>query len=200
VGGFLAIEVLGRIHPHYDFSRRYLPAGVAFPILAALPVAALARRAPARPAAILLVAVLLVFDLRSLAVYFREGRADWRPLARYLREAAPRPERVFTENQYSQLCVAFYLVGPDWLSAGGKQEREVLNLEGEIIRLTWAWKPGSRAWLVLAGEPVAPALRDWAQAFPSMRFPAAEGALLHRLEPVLRSAVFPGAPHAAEAP
>jgi hypothetical protein len=191
VGGLLAIEVLGRIHPHYDFSRRYLPAGLAFPLAAALPIAWLTRKRGLGPAAALLLLVLLALNLRSLGVYFREGRADWRTLARYLQRVAAPRERIFTENQYSQLCVAFYLVGPEWLSTSSRDGREVLNLEGEVIRLSWAWKPGARAWLVLAGEPTTPALREWARAFPSRRFPAAEGSLLHRLEPSLRPAVFP---------
>ena len=113
VGGFLAIEILGRLHPHYDVSRRFLPAGLAFPALAAIALAALASRPRLRVVAAALVALVIVFDLRSLAVYFREGRADWRTLADYLRSTAAPAERVFTENQYSQMCVAFYLVGPE---------------------------------------------------------------------------------------
>ncbi|HEX9303999.1 MAG TPA: glycosyltransferase family 39 protein, partial [Thermoanaerobaculia bacterium] len=115
LGGFLAVEVLGHLHPHFYVSRRFLPAGLAFPALAALPLAALASKPRLGPVAAALVAAVLFFDLRSLAVYFREGRADWRTLTDFLRRESPARERVFTENQYSQLCVAFYLVGPAWL-------------------------------------------------------------------------------------
>jgi hypothetical protein len=150
----------------------------------------LASRPRLRPIAAILVATVLFFDLRSLGVYFHEGRADWRTLADFLRRASPPAERVFTENQYSQLCVAFYLVGPDWLFEGGKRGREVLNLEGEIVRLTWSWAPGTRAWLVLAGEPRHAELRRWAAIFPSFPFPKAEGADLRRLDPALRERAF----------
>jgi hypothetical protein len=190
IAGFLAIEVLGRLHPHYDTSKHFLPAGLVFPALAALPLAALAERPRGRPIAALLLALVLLFDLRSLAVYFREGRADWRPLAEFLRRESPPAERVFTENQYSQLCTAFYLVGPRWLFEGGKSGREVLNLEGEIVRLTWSWSPGRRDWLVLAGEPRHPELRRWAEIFPLLRFPTAEGTDLRRLDPALRDRAF----------
>lgn len=189
IGGILAIEILGRLHPHYDTSKHFLPAGLAFPALAALPLAALATRPRGRAFAALLLAAVLLFDLRSLAVYFREGRADWRPLAEFLRRE-PASERVFTENQYSQLCVAFYLVGPTWLFDGGKHGREVLNLDGEVVRLTWSWRPGERAWLVLAGEPRHPELRRWAAMFPSLPFPQAEGSDLRRLDPALRERAF----------
>ncbi len=190
IGGILAIELLGRLHPHYDTSKHFLPAGLAFPALAALPLAALAARPRGRPIAALLLAAILFLDLRSLAVYFREGRADWRPLAEFLRRESPPTERVFTENQYSQLCMAFYLVGPTWLFDEGKRGREVLNLEGEVVRLTWSWRPGERAWLVLAGEPRHPALESWAAIFPSLRFPTAEGSDLRRLDPHLRDRAF----------
>jgi hypothetical protein len=69
---------------------------------------------------------------------------------------------------------------------GGKRGREVLNLDGEIVRLTWSWFPGERCWLVLAGEPRHEGLRDWARRFPSLPFPKAEGADLRRLDPPTR--------------
>jgi 4-amino-4-deoxy-L-arabinose transferase-like glycosyltransferase len=190
IGGILAIELLGRLHPHFDTSRHFLPAGLAFPALAAVPIAALASWPRLRPVAAALVAAVLFFDVRSLAVYFRNGRADWRTLADFLRRESPPNERVFTENQYSQLCVAFYLVGPGWLAEGGRRGREVLNLDGEVVRLTWSWKPGERSWLVLAGEPRHPELRRWAAMFPRLSFPKAEGALLARMDPELRERAF----------
>ena len=190
VGGLFVIDLLGRLHPHYDVSRRYLPAGLAFPALAAIPLAALAAKPRFRPVAAALLVLVLFFDLRSLAVYFREGRADWRTLSDFLRRESPPKERVFTENQYSQLCTAYYLVGPRWMFEGGKHGREVLNLDGDAARLTWSWRPGEQAWLVLAGEPDSAALRQWAATFPAFSFPKAEDSVLRRLDPALREAAF----------
>jgi hypothetical protein len=190
-GGLLLIEALGRLHPHYDFSRRFLPAGLALPALAALPVAALVGSRVTRMIGAIVLAAVLVLDFAGLRTYFRQGRADWRPLAGYLRREAAPDERVFTENQYSQLCVAFYLVGPQWLfeaTAGGRPSRSVVNVEGRIGRLEAAWRPGRRAWLVLAGEPAAEALRRWASVFPALSFPQSERAVLRRLDPALREA------------
>jgi hypothetical protein len=138
-------------------------------------------------------AAVLFLDATALRTYFRQGRADWRPLADYLRRDAAPAERIFTENQYSQLCVAFYLVGPRWLfdaTEGGRPSRSVVNLEGEIARLHGAWAPGQRAWLVLAGEPTHEALRRWSSEFPTFSFPRAERAVLHRLDPALREAAL----------
>lgn len=189
VGGFVAIEIIGQIHPHYDFVRRFLPAGLALIPLAALTLALLVRRPPAGVVAAVAIAGILLFDARSLSHYFRDGRADWRPLAAYLK-ARPSEERVFTENQYSQLCTAFYVEGEDWLYDGGKAGRQIPNLDGEIVRLTYSWAPDTTAWLVLAGEPQHPELRDWAKQFPSIAFPRSENALLVKLDPALRERSF----------
>jgi hypothetical protein len=190
-GGLLAVEALGQLHPHYDFSRRFLPAGLALPALAALPLAALFGSRVTRMIGVIAVAAVLVLDFGGLRVYFRQGRADWRPLADCLRRQAAPDERIFTENQYSQLCVAFYLIGPQWLfeaMSGGHPARSVVNVEGKIEGLEAAWPAGRRAWLVLAGEPPAESLRRWASVFPALSFPRSEHAVLHRLDPSLREA------------
>jgi len=195
--GFAAIEALGQWHPHFDFSRRWVPAGPAWVGLAALAIAELVRRPVTRLAGAALLAGVLVLDGRGLSVYFREGRADWRTLADFLRRETAPDARIFTENQYSQLCVAFYLSGPDWLAqvdAGVRPPRDLPNLEGEAVRLNWSWKPGTRAWLVLAGEPLHPELRAWAERFPRFDFPRAERAVLHRLDPELRPPGWIAAP------
>ena len=187
VGGLAVIEWLGRLHPHFDFARRFLPAGPGLTALAALALAALFARPVARLAAVALLIGVLVLDARGLRRYFREGRADWRPLGEYLRREARPDERIFTENQYAQLCVAYYVEGPRWLSEtldGGQTARAILNLEGDGRRLSWAWRPGTRAWLVLAGEPVSEEIRQWARTFPSIPFPKSERAVVHRLDPV----------------
>jgi hypothetical protein len=190
--GLAVIEAILRLHPYWDVARIYLPAGIALLALMALPLASLLERQRTRWIGAALLALVLFFDARGLQAYFRDGRADWRPLANFLR-ARPKHERIFTENQYSELCVAFYVEGPEWAYRGGRLGRDVWNLEGEIVRLTWSWKPGTTAWLVLAGEPRHDSLREWAKAFPPQPFPSAEGATLYRLDPTLRDKVLPPA-------
>jgi 4-amino-4-deoxy-L-arabinose transferase-like glycosyltransferase len=188
-GGFLLIEALEHIHPHWYVSRWFLPAGVVLPVFVALALTRLGQvRRGLFATAIVLVAVLAL-DAKGLSMYFREGRADWRPLGRFLR-SRPKQERIFTENQYSELCVAFYVDGPYWLYAGGHLGRDIWNLDGEVVRLTWSWKPGTTAWLVLGGNPPSPALRSWAGNFAATAFPTAEGAILLHLDPALREKSF----------
>lgn len=167
--------------------------GVARPLatlLIALPLPVLARRRAVRLLVVALTAVLIVFNFRSLQVYFREGRADWRTLGNYLKQR-PSSERIFTENWYSALCVAFYTAGPGFLAREGKTVPEVYSLNQEPISLAWSWKPNTIAWLVLAGPPPDERLRQWSRPFPSIAFPKAEGAILRRLDPKLWGATVP---------
>ncbi len=196
LGGIAVIEILGQIHPHFDFVRRFLPAGLGLIPLAALALAGLWQRRRGRALACVVVLIVAVLDLRSLATYFREGRADWRTLGRAIR-ALPPGEPVFTENPYAQLCTAFYGVGETWLSeqmtpGSPKTGRPILNLDGQIVRLTWSWPSETRAWLVLAGEPAYPELRTWASRFPATPYPLAERAVLIRLEPAQRQEALAG--------
>lgn len=189
-GGLAAIEVLLRLHPHWDVARIYLPAGLALLAPAALLLDAILGSFRAKWLGFGLLAVVLLLDARGLSSYYREGRADWRPLAQFLKNR-PKSERIFTENPYSELCVAFYVEGPQWLYRGGRLGRDIWNLDGEVVRLTWSWKPGEIAWLVLAGEPEYPGLRAWAKRFPVTAYPTAEGAVLVRLDPEKRDVALP---------
>ncbi len=188
-GRFLVVELLGYLHPHWYVTRRYLPAGLVFPVLAGLSLSVLGRTRAGPVAAAVLLSGILVFDARGLAQYFREGRSDWRPLARFL-ASRPASEQIFTENQYAQLCIAYYFCGPDWLFREARGYRPVSNLECEPVRLTWSWPSGTTAWLVQAGHPRCLALRKWAESFPATPFPTAEGAVLFRLDPALRDAAL----------
>jgi hypothetical protein len=174
IGGVALLELLEQQHPTYDSIFHWLPAGLGLTAIAALGVSRIleARVSVAgRAAAILLIFLL---SLQGLSSYFREGRPDWRPLARFL-AVTPASERIFVENQYTQLCVGYYLVGPDWLCCKKLTQREVANLDGNLSRLLQAWDRSRDSWLVLAAGPRSEALRSWAARFPAIAFPTAEG-------------------------
>jgi hypothetical protein len=195
LGGLAVIELLSLIHPHLSVTRRFLPAGIAWVGLAGLALAEL-WTSRQRLAGATLLALVVFGDLRGLTVYFREGRPDWRPLAEYLRREAATDERVFGDGQWSQLCVAFYLVGPDWMSDDPGLRRpswEVHTLQGETAPLTWAWKPGKKAWLVV-GPDESSALRRWSEPFPTTRFPLADNHEVRLLDPALREEAFASRP------
>lgn len=184
LAGCAVIEVLEQMHPHWYNTRHYLAAGLVFPALAALALVHFFRSRRTRALAVAVAALVVILDFRSLAVYYREGRPDWRTLGRALM-ARPKTERIFTENWYTALCVAFYTVGPEYLYRRGHTVPEVVSLEGQAVRLAWSWPPGTRAWLVLGGSPPSEELRQWSSFFPAQSFPKAEDATLLRLDPSL---------------
>lgn len=191
LAGLTAIETLYQLHPYWDEARRYLPAALALPALAALPLATATRSRTGRVLVAACVGAILLFDGAALRDYYRNGRQDWRPLGAFLR-ARPAGEQIFTENQWSQICTAFYVAGPGWLADGGRHGRPVSNLDGEIARLTYSWPPGKTAWLVIEGNPQRQEIRAWARQFAEIPFSTADGARVYRLDPMRREAALTG--------
>ncbi len=182
--GIAVLELMEHRHPTYDSIFHWLPAGLGLTALVSVLQGRTLSSHVRGGAKIAPLLLFLALDIRSLAVYFREGRPDWRPLARFL-AATPRSQRIFVENQYTQLCLGYYLVGPDWLCCKRPDQREIANLDGDLGRLISAWDRRGVAWLVLAAGPRSPTLRSWSGSFATTSFPTAEGdggALLRRLE------------------
>ncbi|HYK43166.1 MAG TPA: hypothetical protein VE007_12320, partial [Thermoanaerobaculia bacterium] len=191
IGGLAAVEGLYRLHPDWDAARRYLPAAIALVGLAALPVSGLMSTKTGKILAVALLAGVLLLQTAALRTYFRTGRQDWRPLGAFLK-ARPAEEQIFAENQWSQICTAFYVIGPEWLADGGRHGRPVSNLDGEIVRLTYSWPAGKTAWLVVEGNPQRQELRAWARQFEEIPFPTADGARVYRLDPSRRDTALAG--------
>jgi hypothetical protein len=193
VGGAFVIESLEHVHPHFAVSRHFLPVGIVIPILAAIAVARLGNRSLLRIGATAAVVLLvLAGDLHGLRSYFRDGRPDWRPLARFL-NARPAGERIITENAYAQVCLAYYVEGPYWLRRSHPWTRPLDSAAGDPRAISKFWSPGQDASLVLvhAGSQ-SPALKEWARPFPSLTFPTAEGgAIVKRLDHQIRPAALP---------
>ena len=194
LAGLAVLEALGQMHPHMYATRRFLPAGLALTVFAAVAIAGFLRKPATRLIAVALMAAILAADLRTLGVYYREGRADWRPLAEFLKANSSRQDRVFVESQYQQLSLAYYLVGPTFLfdlEERGTMAREVYGLGGRPILLSWSWEPGKTAWLLMsADDSEATSLGRWAKPFPVFPFPTAESSMLYRLDPAFRERAF----------
>ena len=183
VGGLAVIEILEQRKPTYDSIFHWLPAGLGLTAVAGVAVGKLIASRHFRALGIAVVALAIAFDARSLATYFREGRPDWRPLAAFLR-GTPAAETIFTANQYTQICLAYYVVGPDWLCCRREGQRAIVSVDGDAARLEPVWDRRRDAWLAVPGGPAFGRLLVWSAAYPSTRFPTAEGeggVLLRRL-------------------
>ncbi len=176
-GGFLAIEILRLRSPVHFGSRYFLPAGIALPLLAAAGLARILSIRNLRAPAVASLAAILVIEAAAVGLYYEEGRADWRPLTRFLSRSR-RP--IFTDDLSAQLCLAYYLCGPEWLARGRECSIPIVNLQGQTGPLEAQAGTGEPSWLVLSTMPSADALKEETSGDPSIAFPEAEGATLKK--------------------
>jgi uncharacterized membrane protein len=177
-GGFLLVQLLLFSAAGRSGFRYYAGVAIALPLLAAVGVAALGRHRRALAAAAVL--VILTYQTSTLADYYRRGRYDWRPIARFF-ERTPDSEKIFADNQNSILCLAYYICGPRWLS-GEPCRKTFLNLDGAVAALQESVSRGERSWLVLSTLPSAEEPRRWSRGFRTISFPEAESVSVRRIE------------------
>jgi hypothetical protein len=177
--GVAAIELLEERHGAWDSIFHFLPAGVALATLATLPVGFLTERRSRAWLAPVAIALVLFLDARALAFYFQRGRPDWRPVAAFLR-GQPADQAILAAGPSTQLCVGYYVNGPDWLCCSGPGMRPIIDVGDDAAGLSTAWPNSGDSWLV---TPQGAALR-----LPALRettgvlFPTADaGVLVRRL-------------------
>jgi hypothetical protein len=176
VGAVLGIggaEIFMAATDHWS-SGRYDAVGWLFlPVLIGLGIARLSTP-PVRPLAVLLLAALLVGEGLGLMRYSRVGRPDWDRVADTVRQAHRPGEPVLAENEWTRICLGYYLQGPDFLKRQGEDGAPVTVGAGPR-RLRQLWPADRRAVLVVAGIPRQQPLRRWARAFPvAGRFPRSQ--------------------------
>jgi 4-amino-4-deoxy-L-arabinose transferase-like glycosyltransferase len=174
-----AIEVLEERHGAWDSIFHFLPAGVALAALATLPIGWLTERRSRAWLAPIALAIVLVLDARALAFYFRRGRPDWRPVADFLR-AQPRDQAILVAGAATQLCVGYYVNGPDWLCCSRRDARPIVDVGADAAGLSTARATASVAWLVTPQDAVlqAPDSRE----DEGILFPTADrGVLVRRI-------------------
>jgi hypothetical protein len=171
-------------------SGRYDSVGWLFlPVLIGLGITRLWTAPRVRPLALLLLAALLVGQGLGLTRYARIGRADWDRVAEAVRRARRPGEPVLAENDWTRICLGYYLQGPDFQTRTGEDGAPLLVGAGPR-RLRQLWPADRPALLVLAGIPRQQALRRWARPFPVVaRFPRSQ-ARLFRLTPEVRQRLF----------
>jgi uncharacterized membrane protein len=177
-GGFLFIQLILFLTPGRLGFRYYAGVAIVLPLLAAVGLAALGRRRCILAAAALI--VILAYQSFTLVDYYRAGRYDWRPIARFF-QRAPDSEKIFSDNQNAILCLSYYICGPGWL-AGAPCRKSFVNLGGAVAPLEDSLRRRDKSWLVLSTLPSADAPRRWSQRFRTRSFPEAESVTVRRIE------------------
>jgi len=166
------------------------------------------RRRLLRPLALAALAALLAGEVAGLARYARVGRPDWDRVARDVRRAHRPGEPVLVENDWTRICLAYYLQGRDFERRQG-EELAPREVAGGPRALAPLWPADRNAVLVLAASPKRRDLRAWAWNFPLLgRYPRSMEGRAHLLTPAIRRQLFaagrgeagPGAPGAPPAP
>ena len=177
--GAATIEMLEERHGVYDSIFHFLPACVALAALATLPIGWLTERRSRAWLAPIALAIVLFLDARALAFYFQRGRPDWRPVAAFLR-GQPADQAILAAGPSTQLCVGYYVNGPDWLCCSGPVARPIIDVGPDAEGLSTVWPNSGDAWLV---TPQGAALRLPAlHEATGVLFPTADaGVLVRRL-------------------
>ncbi len=183
---------------HHWTAGRYDAVGWLFlPPLVGAGVGLLWRRRPARPLALLALAALLVGAVAGLARYARIGRPTWDRVALDVRRAHRPGEPVLVENDWTRICLAYYLQGRDF-ERRRDDDLAPVEVEGGVAALRRLWPADRPAVLVLAASPKRRDLRAWAWSFPLLgRFPRSMEARAHLLTPAIRQQLFAGGARAA---
>ena len=199
VGAVLGIggaEIFFAATDHWS-SGRYDAVGWLFlPVLIGLGIARLSAVPRLRPLALLFLAALLAGEGLGLARYARVGRPDWDRVAETVRQARRPGEPVLAENEWTRICLGYYLQGPDFQKRQGEDGAPVTVGAGPR-RLRQLWPADRRAVLVVAGIPRQQPLRRWARAFPVAGRSPRSQARVFLLTPEVRQRLFDSGMRAA---
>jgi mannosyltransferase len=152
VAGTVTQIAILQFRPHYPAARYLLPSWLAAILLAAA-AAGWSRRPIAGVAALVALALILTFDVRTLGSYFREGRPQWRDVAAFLRERVQPGERLVAANSWAYRNLGYY-----WSEAGASPP--VVPLERPPVEVA------GPAWIVLALCPTTPDARAQLDGLP----------------------------------
>ncbi len=196
VVGIAGSEAFFAATDHWS-SGRYDAVGWLFlPVLTGLGIARIWTAPRIRPLAVIVLAALLMGEGLGLVRYARVGRPDWDRVAAAVRQARRPGEPLLAENEWTRICLGYYLQGPDFLHRQGEDGAPVTVGAGPR-RLRQLWPADRRAVLVVAGIPRQPQLRRWARAFPvAGRFPRSR-ARVFLLTPEVRQRLFDSGVRAA---
>ncbi len=183
---------------HHWTAGRYDAVGWLFlPPLVGAGFGLLWRRRATRAVAVAALAALLAGEAAGLARYARVGRPDWDRVARDVRRAHRPGDPVLVENDWTRICLAYYLQGRDFDRRRGEDLAPV-EVEGGPAALARLWPADRAAALVLAASPKQRGLRAWAWSFPLLgRYPRSMEARAHLLTPEVRRRLFAGGESAA---
>ena len=108
IAGLAAELIILQFHPHPSAVRHLLPAWLAVFPLAGAAIAAISRIRGGPALAVLLCAVIIAADSKTIRAYYDHGRPDWRSVAQFVATRVRQAERVFAGNGWVELNFGYY--------------------------------------------------------------------------------------------
>lgn len=186
--GTVGVELLLQQAGHWTKGRYDILGWPFLLLLVALGIDAL-WRLPGRwrVAGPVLLAVIVVGELRTVAAYDRYGRPHWDLVADAVDFVRKPGEPIFVENPWTEISLGYYL------HARHPEAPQPVALNGDASHLRALWPPASCALYVTAGVPWHLALREGAAQFPVVAaYRHTDGANLYLLNPEVRGRLVAG--------
>ena len=188
--GTVGVELLLLRAHHWSNVRYDLFGGLFLCCLIGIGAGRLARVRP-RPLPALGVLILLaVVSGSALARYAAFGRPEWDRIAAAVAALRAPGERIFAENEWTRMSLAYYLQGRDFEQRKG-EELAPIALRSHVSRLAGGWPARACALFVAAGNPLYPPIEARLGRFPLLaRFPSSDEARVYLLTPGVRQQLY----------
>lgn len=168
LAGTLGVEVVLLRLGHWSNGRYDMLGWLFLPVLMGVGFGVLWRwrRRWGRGVAVAVLAALTVGEAAGLARYARVGRPHWDQVAAAVRQVRRPGEPVLVENEWTRICVGYYLQGPDFQHR--RREESAAAIVRGVEALRRLWPPDRAAVLVVGGMPWRRSLRRWSWTFPQV--------------------------------
>jgi len=186
VGGTAGVEAVLLRANHWSNARYDLLGALFLCCLIGIGAGRLARARPRPLGALIALAIAGAVGWSSLSRYAAFGRPEWDRVAAAIAALRAPGERVFTENEWTRISLAYYLQGRDFERRTGEEVAPVA-LRGRVGALAALWPASACAFMVAAGNPLYPEIEARLGSFPLLaHFPRSDEARVYLLTPAVR--------------
>ena len=186
LAGTAGVELLLLQARHWSNARYDLFGALFICCLIGIGAGHVARLRPRPLPALLVLGLVGAIAVNALSRYAAFGRPEWDRVAAAVAALRAPGERVFTENEWTRMSLAYYLQGRDFERRTG-EEAAPIALRSRVDRLAESWPAPACALMVAAGNPLYPPVESRLGRFPLLaRFPSSDEARLYLLTPAVR--------------
>ena len=190
VAGTVGVELLLLQARHWSSARYDLFGALFICCLIGIGAGRVARLRPRPLPALLVLGVVAAIAWNALGRYAAYGRPEWDRIAAAVATLREPGERIFTENEWTRMSLAYYLQGRDF-ERRTKEELAPIAVRSRVGRLAEGWPASACALMIAAGNPLYPPLEARLGRFPLLaHFPSSDEARIYLLTPAVRQQLY----------